>query len=66
MKLFISFILSSIFLTLPANANFLSIFLKEAAIKNGYKLPKEINNRFDENKAIRLSKWCSISIVLLV
>ena len=52
MKLFISFILSSIFLTLPANANFLSIFLKEAAIKNGYKLPKEINNRFDENKAI--------------
>ena len=52
MKLFISFILSSIFLTLPVNANFLSIFLKEAAIKNGYKLPKEINNRFDENKAI--------------
>ena len=52
MKLFISFILSSIFFILPVNANFLDMFLKEAAIKNGYKLPKEVNNKFDEDKAI--------------
>ena len=51
MKLFISFFLFSIFLTYPVHANFLDMFLKEAAIKNGYKIPKEVNSKFDEGKA---------------
>ena len=51
MKLFISFFLFSIFLTYPVHANFLDMFLKEAAIKNGYKIPKELNSKFDEGKA---------------